>query len=79
MADRRGEQSAAESATALPRQIRAGLSPVQVAYAAFTDHFMGCSHCRDVDRGYCTEGERMWQGYQAEDARARERMAKDVP
>lgn len=81
MDERRGDQPAAGSRQQVPRQIRAGspLSPVQQAHAAFSDHFMDCGHCRDVDRGYCGDGERLRRAYLAEDERARQRMAEDIP
>lgn len=81
MDERRGDQPAAGSARAVPRQIRAGtpLSPVQQTHGEFSNHFMGCEHCRDTDlRGYCGEGARLWAAYQAEDRRAHERMAEET-
>ena len=79
MDERRGEQPGAESGPAVPRQIRAGLSPLQQTYARFTDHFMGCEHCRDVDRGRCDTGDRLWRAYQAEDDLVRRQMASEAP
>lgn len=38
------------------------LSPVQTAYAAYTQHAIDCPDCRDVDHS-CEIAEELWRAY----------------
>ncbi|MFH8804031.1 hypothetical protein ACH4F6_31335 [Streptomyces sp. NPDC017936] len=53
------------------------LSPLQQAYAAYTDHAVSCDACRDVDRT-CAEAEALWRAYRAIGDDACERLASEA-
>jgi len=54
------------------------LSPLQQAYAAYTDHAIHCDACRDIDRT-CSQAETLWRGYQAAGSETYRRMADEAP
>lgn len=53
------------------------LAPPQEAYGAYTRHALACDRCRDIDRGRCSEGERLWRNYHAISDRAFRQLAGD--
>ena len=53
-----GESRPADPAADPPR---AGLSPLQQAWAAYRDHTAGCEQCRAADGGRCEEALALWR------------------
>lgn len=65
MEERRDTPPDTGSGTSMPRQIRAGLSPVQQAQRNHAGHASQCEKCRDIDRERCAVGEQLWQDWTA--------------
>jgi hypothetical protein len=53
------------------------LSPLQQAYAKYTDHAVACEACRDVDRT-CSEAETLWRAYRAIGENACDRLTSEA-
>jgi hypothetical protein len=56
MGESRPDQPAAD-----PR--RSKLSPLQLAWKAYTRHTSGCPRCRTRDGGRCDEALRLWRAH----------------
>ncbi|MFJ4808471.1 hypothetical protein [Streptomyces longwoodensis] len=57
------EQPPTPQACARPAVGISRLSPMQQAYAAYTEHATSCGTCRDPDAGKCETAERLWKAY----------------
>ncbi|MFG2352555.1 hypothetical protein [Streptomyces sp. NPDC048521] len=72
MDERRPEPAAAD------QSVRAELSPLQQAWAAYRTHTAGCLVCRSVDGGRCEEALGLWRVHRDECDAAYRRLADEV-
>jgi hypothetical protein len=54
-------------------------SPVRVARGAYVAHAKACPKCQDVDRDRCTDGQRLWRGWEAACDEAYRQLAGETP
>ncbi|MET7429660.1 hypothetical protein ABZT16_11760 [Streptomyces flaveolus] len=64
--------------SAVDPSVRAELSPLQRAWAAYRDHTARCKICRSVDGGRCETALVLWRAHQDECDDAYRRLADEV-
>jgi hypothetical protein len=62
-----------------PAESGADAIPPQQAKNLYTAHARACRRCQDLDRDRCSDGQRLWRGWEGACERAYQQLAREMP